>query len=283
MENENKNDLDISQDQPAYTINPDMPDYARGRRKKRRKARRTGKRKPIGAKKIIDETKEYISKRGKRKIRRKKRKSVRKELRKATKSYKRGKITKKELAVKYAKAPAKLKKKLKRRIKFIDTKRKIIGTALFIPLLPLRIVIVTTLKKKGHDTKKMNFSEMVMTFYNEIVAPASKGTFEPVENTEQFYNDCKANHAVGAAIVTAVVSFIKALKKKKAKGEPLTAIEKNIVAKTELVEEKIEEKAKDEAAMTVGKRILFDKKTQKIIIIAVAALVGLLLFKKFLK
>jgi hypothetical protein len=207
-----------------------------------------------------------IKRRTARRVKRKTRKAKRK-TRRATKLAKRGK-TKRAARVKKraARATKKAVKKQKRgakRVKRVETKGTLGQRLMLAPLNPLKPIMVKALKTKGLKfTNKSPLLQVVNEFYNKIVRGKDK-TLEEVDLLS-FYDD----HVIGdiaGSVVTAVIDFIKKLKKNKAEGKPLTKTEEKIVKGTEVVETKIKEKAEDEAAATVGKKLLFDKKTQLII------------------
>lgn len=174
------------------------------------------------------------------------------------------------------KGRAKIKKGLKKVGGFL---KKL--NPLFLPIMPLRPMMRKALAKKGKDPgKKADTSVLVKTFYNEVVA--KKGKYEEIHFDDELDADNIVSEAIGG-IVKGVLEFIKGLKKKKASGEPLDATEKLIVDGTELAETKITESAKEGAATEIGKRILFDRKTQLIIgavIIGIIAIVWYIRRKK---
>jgi hypothetical protein len=149
-----------------------------------------------------------------------------------------------------------------------------------LPLIPLKGLMVKALNNKGVTTKKEEPLDVIAKkFYNNIVVKHNKH-YEEVH----FDSDLEPDYVVGSAItgiVTAVISFIKDLKKKKeAEGEEaLTPTEKVIVKQTENVEAQIQEKSEAEAARQVGSTLLYDRNFQ-IGLVFVIALAFIMLRKK---
>lgn len=212
----------------------------------------------------LEENEDHASRRRRRvKAKRTKRRTARRKARPAKKTVR--KTRRKTRRVKVKKAIKKTAKKLAS-----------VGTrAILAPLLPLRPIMIKALKSKGKAaSRSTKIDVLARDFYNYVVVPHSKGNFEEI------HFDPDVDHIAGTAltaIASAVVTFIKSLKKKKAEGEPMSSTEKTIVKGTEAVEAQIEEKAKEEAAREVGGKLLFDKKTQLIIagvlVVAIGAFV----------
>jgi hypothetical protein len=178
----------------------------------------------------------------------------------------RRKLRKSGMSRKQARKTVRKKKIIRKKLKGLASR------ALLAPLVPLKGVMVRALKNKGIAmSKKTPINTLAKEFYNKVVVKHSGGNFEEVHFDEDL------DHVAGAtlsAIASAIVTFIKGLKKKKEEGEPLSKTENIVVSGTEAVEQKIQEKAKEEAAKEVGGRILFDRKTQYIIIGVVILLIG---------
>jgi hypothetical protein len=145
-----------------------------------------------------------------------------------------------------------------------------LDTTIFAPLVPLVPMMKKGLQKKGKPVPK-GVSNIAKSFYNEVVV--KHGSYEQIH----YDNDLDADNIIAEAasgIVKGVLEFIKGLKKHKAEGGKLTPTEEAIVAGTDLAAAKIDEQAKDEAAGAVGKRILFDRKTQIIIVAVLVAIIA---------
>jgi len=143
---------------------------------------------------------------------------------------------------------------------------------IFAPLAPLRPMMRKMLAKKGKDPgKKTHTGELAKIFYNEVVA--KHGNYEEIHCDFDLEPD-NIVEAAASGIIKGILEFIKGLKKKKSGGEKLSKVEAEIVSGTEKVEKQIKQGAKDEAATQVGKRILFDKKTQIIIAVVIIAIIG---------
>ncbi|MFA5297627.1 MAG: hypothetical protein WC389_05400 [Lutibacter sp.] len=142
-----------------------------------------------------------------------------------------------------------------------------------LPILPLVPMMRKSLEKKGVKTKKGQPLETLNLFYKNVVQ-GKQGNWEAIDLLETPEDNLAP---VIGVVVSAVISFIKALKKKKADGKTLTKTEQVIVDGTEEAEKQIIEKAKEEAAGGVGKKLLFDRKTQ-MIIIGVVLLLGVIVY-----
>jgi hypothetical protein len=148
--------------------------------------------------------------------------------------------------------------------------KKIGGLAAFAPLLPLVPMMKKTLKKKGKPVPS-GVENISKAFYNEIVA--KHDNFAPIDYDNDLDSDHVVTELVGG-VIKGILEFVKGLKAKKQAGKTLSATEQDIVNGTEAVEKKLNEQAKDEAATSVGKRILFDRKTQIIIVVVIVAIIG---------
>lgn len=150
------------------------------------------------------------------------------------------------------------------------------------------------LRKRGMAAPK-KFKDVVKTFYNVVVA--KKGSnFEPIDfnrygdwevpasdNVIPLVAAAPALVAKGAAagkgapllkvIVDAIVKFFKNALGKAKRGEPMTPVEEEAAKGAAEVEKILEREAKAEASQRVGASLLFDKKTQMIIIIAIVGIV----------
>jgi hypothetical protein len=152
--------------------------------------------------------------------------------------------------------------------------KKVLQASAFLPLFPLKPMLVKILKGKGKNVSmKTDMADLANMFYNTVVRKQDK-SFEAIDLDEITSTD---EHVIGtavAAVVGGIISFIKAIKKKKAAGQKLTKIEEDVATGTEQVEKQIKEGAQDEAAQSVGKKLLFDRKTQLIVVGVVVAIIA---------
>lgn len=230
-----------------------------------------------------------VSRRARRKARKLRRKSKRKAKRKSKRTArrvkrltKRGKTARaKRVAKRGAKRVKRVKKRLTKRAKRVETKGTAAERLAMAPLVPLKPTMVRTLRNKGVAvSRKDSIVKVANLFYNEVVRKSSK--FEDEAEIDLFSYDEDNVAPVISGMVTAIIEFIKGAKKKKDTGSKLTKSEAIVVTGTEVVERKLQEKAKEEAAREVGEKILYDTGTQKnLILIGVAVLVvAVLLFRK---
>ena len=135
-------------------------------------------------------------------------------------------------------------------------------------------MMVKELNKKGFNLKRRApIVQVADLFYNNIVRKADK-SFEEIDYEMNFRGD---DHAAGVAIkaiVDGIISFVKGIKKKKEDGkEKLSKVEESIAVATIQTEKRLKAKAKEETAKEVGKKLLFDKKTQYLIAGAVVMII----------
>lgn len=151
--------------------------------------------------------------------------------------------------------------------------KKVLKGSAFLPLFPFKAVMVKILKGKGKNVSmKTDMLDVANMFYNDIVRKHDK-SFEDIDLDTINTTD---EHVVGtaiAAVVGGIISFIKAIKKKKAEGKKLTKIEDEVATGTEQVEAQIKSGAKEEAAQQVGAKLLFDRKTQIIVVTVIVVIV----------
>ena len=135
---------------------------------------------------------------------------------------------------------------------------------LILPLVPLKLAMKKILKDRG-ITPPDNLKELAHVFYDKVVK-AHKSTFEPIDHIEPVMTL--------TAIVTAIIKFIKDLKKKKESGQKLDKSEQKILDTTEKLvsegEETVKGFIKDEATFELG----------KIAPLLILAFVAILLLKK---
>jgi hypothetical protein len=170
-------------------------------------------------------------------------------------------LSDKKTRQKYGKAAKKVGKVLK---------EVALDTTIYAPLVPLVPMMKKALKKKGKPVPK-GVNNITKAFYNEVVT--KHGNYDEIH----YDNELEADNIVAeaaAGIVKGVLEFVKGLKQKKANGGKLTPTEDAIVAGTDLAAAKIDESAKDAASTEVGKRILFDRKTQLIIVGVLAVIIA---------
>ena len=183
------------------------------------------------------------------------------------------------------KKKGRLKKVVKRRTKI----KRTVVTAIIAPLLPLRRPMTKALERKGIKTSKMKFVDIVTKFYNEFVSKKNKATstYEPIADnflSDHYLNDIdsddyneKSDHLAGVGvgeIVTAVVSFFKKLKDKKAKGEKLMSSEEEIADETKKVEDDL--KAKEDNELPVKQKQMKDIIMYVLIVVIVGVVIYML-------
>jgi hypothetical protein len=150
------------------------------------------------------------------------------------------------------------------------------GVSVLLPLVPLRGMMIKALNKEGIvATKRTSTVDLANRFYKNIVQKHDK-SYDDMD-----INTIPPDHVAAAIgiVVTAIISFIKNIKKRKADGEKLSKAEELVAAGTEEAEAKINDSAKGEAATEVGTALLFDRKTQ-LIILAVVAVALYFMFRK---
>jgi len=112
----------------------------------------------------------------------------------------------------------------------------------FAPLLPFKLAMKKILKAKGVDTRGDSINEIVQKFYNVIIQ--KKG------NYEVYAYEHIAPAAIGA-IIQAVISFFKGLKKKKESGAPMSKAEEKALDYAEAATSEAVQEVKREAKMEV--------------------------------
>jgi hypothetical protein len=143
------------------------------------------------------------------------------------------------------------------------------------PLVPLRPVMIAVLSKKGiKANNKTSTADLANLFYENVIRKADKN-YDSID-----INNMPEDYAAVAitVIVDAIISFVKSIKDKKKAGEKLNKTEETIATGTEIAEKRIEESAKEEAASTVGNKLLFDRKTQIIVIAVIIAVVAVVIY-----
>lgn len=219
----------------------------------------------------LDTLEDNLSKRRKKRIQKRK-------ARRAKRLIKRGKTAKAKKVLARGRRKIKRIKKRHKVVRKVARKtariaKKIARAAATAPLLPLKGVMVSALKVKGEPAKmSWKIDKVASAFYNKIVRKDKN--FDSYDEIHLDMYDEDNLVAVGAAIVTTIIEFIKNSKNKKARGEKLSPIEEKVVTGTEQVEEKIKQQAQEEASKEVGKKLLFDKKTQMIIIGVILVIVA---------
>lgn len=164
--------------------------------------------------------------------------------------------------------------KAKTKIKKVEDKIKkaggtVISKLKYAPIIPFVPMMWAVLKAKGYKIEKNDIAGLTDSFYNNIVKGANGN-----------YEDDERNVIPPAAIelaINAIISFIKKIKDKKAKGEKTTPEEDVILDKATEVAEQIEDVTEDS---------VLDKKiggiSVKNIGIGVAAMILVyILYKKF--
>ncbi len=187
----------------------------------------------------------------------------------------------KRRAVKRLRKAKKYVKKAPKRVKRIEKRQvrrkkigKVIKRAPYAVLLPLRPVLRKAVERKGVSTKKMKIDELAKQFYNLVVVKESKGTYELVDYDPDTDN---IDPITITAVVSAIVGFVKSLKRQKDEGKELTPAQESIADGVEKVQDKLIYEAKVEGAEGIGKTLFMDG---KIWLILGAAVVVLILLKK---
>jgi hypothetical protein len=136
--------------------------------------------------------------------------------------------------------------------KIVDTTKNIVDAAketlknpAFAPLVVLKPVMKSALQKKGIKYKSDSVEDLAEAFHTAIVKkqPYKANYSYEVNNLDPF---------LVTTIVTAIIDFIKNLKKKKEDGIALTNEEQIILNEAEKVAATVTDYAKDEAKFQVG-------------------------------
>lgn len=171
----------------------------------------------------------------------------------------------------FKKKIGKTQKRQKRRKKIVGAIKKVVGFSILGPLMP---VMGKALRSKGVNTKGMGLAEMSKQFYNKIVVKQSGDMYEElIYDPDVDYID----PVTITALVSAVIGFIKRLKKKKEEGATLTPTQEKIVSGSDAVMENIKYEAEVQGAESIGRTLFMDN---KIIVIVVIAAVAFFLLKK---
>jgi hypothetical protein len=182
----------------------------------------------------------------------------------------------------------KIGKVAQKAVKLVKTLAKNINP-LLMPLMPLRPLMRNALKKAGHPVStKINITDLANQFYQNVVKKSSmKSQFDDYPDLNSLDWETE-NHIVEAAIsgiIKGILEFVKGVKAKKASGAKLSPTEETIAGETAKVEALLQAKAKaevsDSAANKVGKALLFDKKTQFIVVgVILVIIVAIILIVK---
>lgn len=189
----------------------------------------------------------------------------------------------KELLGKVKEKAKEVAKKVEKAVETVKTEatklaNKGANAALFIPLLPLRLVMVTALKKKGVSNPPSDIGELAHMFYTRIVKGQNTYSFE---ESKMFNTDNVDNYSniVGeetiVLIVKEVIAYIKKIRAKKEAGQPLNAEEQAI----EEIASKEEAKIEQEVATAEAPKNWF-KDNLPLILIVGAVIVFLVVRKK---
>lgn len=196
-----------------------------------------------------------------------------------------------KLTKKASKAKGRKKKRLLRRAKRVETKGTlgeriakgiktvVASSTILLPVLPLMPMMKRTLKKKGVSVGK-NPLDIVNAFYKNVVKKSKDGgNYEDIDLLD--VDEDNLAPAI-AAVVSGVIAFIKGIKKKKQSGEKLTVVENVIASGTEEAETQLKAKAQEETAQVVGQKLLFDRKTQFIVIgvVVVVIIIAVIISRK---
>jgi hypothetical protein len=138
--------------------------------------------------------------------------------------------------------------------------KNVAGVSVLLPLQPLRPAMVAALKKKGVSvSKKTSLVDVANRFYTHVVKASGNYDHLPEIDTTEVTSDHFAV-AIGV-VVEGIISFFKAAKAKKDRGEKLSKTEEIAAQGTEVATQKIEESVKNEAAQEIGTRVLDNGKT----------------------
>lgn len=144
-------------------------------------------------------------------------------------------------------------------------------------LKPLQPVLKLALESVG-ETPGKSLDVTAEKFYNKVVRPSKKTgvmNFQmdyPEINTSQMTIDSADN--ARDTIIDAILSFARTARDKQDAGQPLTGVEKILADGSRVVEKNLTEKAKEQAGQKLGESILFNRRTQLIIL---GAIVGIIL------
>ena len=144
-------------------------------------------------------------------------------------------------------------------------------------LKPLGPVLDLALESVG-ETPGKTIDVTAEKFYNKVVRPSKKtGVMNfamdyPEINTSQMTVDSADN--ARDTIIDAILAFARTARDKQDAGQPLTGVEKILADGSRVVEQSLTEKAKEEAGRKLGESILFDRRTQFIIL---GVIVGIIL------
>jgi hypothetical protein len=129
------------------------------------------------------------------------------------------------------------------------------------PLLPFKSKMVSMLKDKGVAAPK-RMADITEVFYETFVK--NSDTFMPIQSAFMNRRIMTTDHAavILPVIVNAVIDFFKMAKDKKNSGQPMSKTEEKAAKATEIVEQQLEEKAKEEAAESLADKFLNDWRYQ---------------------
>lgn len=136
------------------------------------------------------------------------------------------------------------------------------GDIKYIALLPFKKMMRIALRKKDVPHTK-HLSDIVPKFYLHIVQNknfgASLDDYNYMVEGHAIYNIDAAAVAqvssIGLPIITAIIDFIKSLKKKKDAGEPLTDMEKTVLEYSERASETVLDAAEKQAQITIAEEV----------------------------
>lgn len=151
-------------------------------------------------------------------------------------------------------------------------------------LKPLKKVMKMALQSIGVSPGK-TIDVVAEQFYNNVIRPSKKTgianfnydypELQPSQMTYDFADNAKD------VITEAILKFVRVARRKDATGQQLTKVEQILSDGSKIVEKNIEDTAKSQAASKLGESLLFDRKTQFIIIgIIVAIILIVLAFRK---
>jgi|WetSurMetagenome_2_1015567.scaffolds.fasta_scaffold02016_9 hypothetical protein len=170
---------------------------------------------------------------------------------------------------------------------------EVTATTMLAPLLPLMPLMTKELKKKKVSFKKTPLG-IAEAFYKNVVQKHSKAngfdSYDNIEGLDSLMQYGLSNfednivEGIVSGLVKGIIEFIKNAKKKKESGQTVSKTEEAVIEATDKVIEKatdeIKTGVKEKAAQTVGEKLLFDRKTQLIVVGVVVLIVGIAIYMK---
>lgn len=145
---------------------------------------------------------------------------------------------------------AKAKENVKKAVSTVADKAKELAkkganASLYIPLLPLRLIMTTALKNKGVTNPPKDIGELAFMFHKRVIKGENTYSFDEASlyNSDNVDN---YNHFIEPAtitvIVTAIIQWVKKIKEKKDNNQPLDKEEQVVAEKIDEVEKELDQK-----------------------------------------